>query len=94
MARRPGRRRQVLMWVAVLTLVVAEMLFYTWCRVQCVRTGYQIAHESRRQQELTRFQNNLNIELARLKAPETISRIARDKLFLSRPEPQQIVVVP
>ncbi len=92
--RRPGLRKWVLLWALVLLVGVAEMLFYTWCRVQCVRTGYQIAQESRRQQELTRFQNNLNIELARLKAPENISRIARDKLSLAMPEPQQMVVVP
>ena len=92
--RRPGLRKQVLLWALVLLVGVAEMLFYTWCRVQCVRTGYLIAHESRRQQELIRFQNNLNIELARLKAPENISRMAREKLFLAMPEPQQIVVVP
>jgi cell division protein FtsL len=92
--RRPGLRKQVLLWVLVLLVGVAEMLFYTWCRVQCVRTGYLIAQESRRQQELTRFQNNLNIELARLKAPENISRVARDKLALAMPEPQQMVVVP
>ena len=92
--RRPGLRKQVLLWAIVLSLGVAEMLFYTWCRVQCVRTGYLIAKESRRQQELTRFQNNLNVELARLKAPDNLSRIAREKLSLAMPEPQQIVVVP
>jgi cell division protein FtsL len=91
--RRPGRRKQVLIWAAVLTLVVAELLFYTWCQVQCVRTGYQIARESRRQQELTSYQNNLNVELARLKAPVNISRMAREQLSLAMPEPQQIVVV-
>ena len=92
--RRPGLRKQVLLCAFVLSVGVAEMLFYTWCRVQCVRTGYLIALESRRQQELTRFQNNLNIELARLKTPENLSRIARDKLSLVMPEPEQIIVVP
>lgn len=92
--RRPGLRKWVLLWALVLLVGVAEMLFYTWCRVQCVRTGYLIAQESRRQQELTRFQNNLNIELAQLKAPENISRMARDRLSLAMPEPQQMVVVP
>jgi cell division protein FtsL len=92
--RRPGRRRQVLIWAAVLVLVVAELLFYTWCQVQCVRTGYLIAQENRRQQELIHYQNNLNIELARLKAPVNISRIAREKLSLVMPEPQQMIVVP
>lgn len=93
-ASRPGRRKQVMIWALVLSLVITELLFYTWCRVQCVNTGYLIAQESRKQHELTKFQNNLKIELARLKAPETISRIARNKLSLAMPDPQQIVVVP
>ncbi len=92
--RRPGRRRNLLVWAAVLSLVVVEFVFFTWCRVQCVNTGYQITYESRRQQELSKLQSNLNIELARLKAPENMSRIARERLSLAMPEPQQIVVVP
>jgi len=75
-------------------LFVGELLFYTWCRVQCVRTGYAIAQESRKQKELKTLQNSLKIELARLKAPENIARIARTQLGLSMPDPQQIILVP
>ncbi len=83
-----------LIWLAVLLLFIGELLFYTWCRVQCVQAGYVIAQETNRQKELTTLQNSLNIELARIKAPENISRIAREKLALSRPGPKQIITVP
>ncbi len=93
-SKSPGGRRPAVVWIAVLSLFIGELLFYTWCRVQCVQAGYAIAHETRKQQELKTMQNSLKIELARLKAPENISRIAREKLGLAMPEPRQIIQVP
>lgn len=89
-----SKRSMGLMWVSILSLLVMELLFYTWCRVQCTRTGYLITEERTKQKELKTLENSLNIELARLKAPENISRIARQKLALGMPEPQQIILVP
>jgi cell division protein FtsL len=90
----PTKRRAKFTWVLVLTLLTGELLFYTWCRVQCTGTGYAIARESHKQQELRTLQNSLKIEMARLKAPEHLSRIAREKLALGMPDAQQIIVVP
>lgn len=90
----PSKRRVGMVWVLVLSLLTGELLFYTWCRVQCTGTGYAIARESHKQQELKTLQNSLKIEMARLKAPEHLSRIAREKLALGMPDAQQIVVVP
>ncbi|RJQ66291.1 MAG: hypothetical protein C4519_26050 [Desulfobacteraceae bacterium] len=92
--REPSKLRVKLAWVMVLGLLIGESLFYTWCRVQCVGTGYTIDRESRKQQELKTLQNSLKIELARLKAPENLSRIAREKLALGMPGAHQIIVVP
>lgn len=81
-------------WVMVLVVIIAELLFYTYCRVQYVQTGIAISAERRKQQELTALQNSLKIELARLKAPERISVIARNNLGLDMPDPAQIIIVP
>ena len=62
-------------WALVLSLFFIELLFYTWCRVQCVQVGIAIGQQTRKQQELSTFQNSLRIEMARLKAPERISYI-------------------
>ncbi|MCJ8502618.1 hypothetical protein [Desulfatitalea alkaliphila] len=82
------------MGLALLGLLIVELLFYTWCRVQLVQAGYGIARESRKQQELQVLHNSLKVELARLKAPEHLSRIARDRFSLVVPDARQIVVVP
>jgi cell division protein FtsB len=81
-------------WVMILFLFIAELLFYTYCRVQCVQMGIAISIERSKQGELAALQNSLKIELARLKAPERISIIARKNLGLGMPDPAQIILVP
>lgn len=82
------------LWILALLAILTEALIYTWCGNRCVQVGYAIAEETRRQSEQIAVSNNLNIELAHLKAPETISRIAREQLALGMPDPKQIIVVP
>lgn len=89
-----AKRRTGALWVVLLSLFVVELLFYTWCRMECVQTGIAITAESNRQKELQLLKNSLKIEMARLKAPESISRVARERLALAMPDPEQIVVVP
>jgi hypothetical protein len=81
-------------WIVVLSVFMGELLFYTWCRVQFVQTGYAIANEARKHQELQVLQNSLKIELARLKTPENISRVIHRQMDLVMPNSQQIIVVP
>lgn len=81
-------------WALILVLFIGELLFYTWCRVQCVQAGIAISAERSKAEELRTLQNSLKIELARLKAPERISYIARKKLGLDMPEPSKTIMVP
>ena len=86
--------RHTMIWIGVLSLFMVELFFYAWCRVQCVQTGIAIGQEDQKIQGLNSLQANLEIELARLKAPERISNIARNQLALDLPDPGQVVVVP
>ncbi len=83
-------------WILLLILVLftIELLFYTWCRVQNVRMNYRITEELKKQTHLISSQNKLKIELERLKSPERIAKIAREKLGLHSPLPEQVVVLP
>jgi cell division protein FtsL len=40
------------------------------------------------------MQDNLKIELARLKSPRRIARIARERLGLITPTPEQTILIP
>ena len=80
--------------IVLMVFFIAELLFYTWCRVQNIRIGYEITQASARHQKLIAMQNNLKIETARLKSPERIARIAREQLGLTIPSPKQVIVLP
>lgn len=75
-------------------LFLGELFAYTWARVQCTRTGYEISQQNGRQQQLMTLQAQLKAELARLRSPQRIGRYATEKLGLATPTPAQMVVLP
>jgi cell division protein FtsL len=92
-----NRRRNpklLVLWISLLCVFIAELLIYTWVRVQCVRVGYEISALTKEQQRLTELQANLKVELARLRAPQRIIRIAQEKLGLTLPSSKQMMVMP
>jgi cell division protein FtsL len=95
-AAKPRRRnpRMIALWIALLGVFITELLGYTWARTQCVQVGYEISALSKEQQRLNELQANLRVELARLKAPQRITRIAQEKLGLTLPTPKQTLVMP
>lgn len=98
MAPKPNRKlrtqRSIGVWIVLMLVFIMEMLLYTWSRVQCVRLGYGISTAIEQQRELRLLQNNLKIELARLKSPERIAKIATERLGLMTPKPEQTIIVP
>ncbi len=98
MAVKPNKKNRppqaVGIWLILLAVFISEMLLYTWSRVQCLRLGYGISSAIEKQRELQLLQNNLKIELARLKSPDRIVKIARERLGLIHPKPEQTIVVP
>jgi len=70
------------------------IFFFAWCRVQYVKTGYDISRETAKRQQLLSLQRNFKIELARLKSPERLSKIARNRLGLAAPETGQTIIIP
>ncbi len=84
----------VIIWFIVMAVFIAELLIYTWSRVQCVKFGYEISDENNKNRNLINLQNNLKVELARLKSPERLADIARNQLDLKTPTPEQMVIIP
>ena len=82
------------LWIVMLSLFLGELFFYTWCRVNNVNLGYEVAQETEKKSKLIAYQENLKIELASLKSPERIARIAREQLGLSMPRADQTIVIP
>ena len=73
---------------------ISELGFFVWCRVQYVGVKYVIEEQTIRNRKLKAMQDNLKIELRRLKSPRRISKIAREQLGLITPTSQQMIVLP
>lgn len=73
---------------------IALLLFYTWCRIQCVQAGYEISQAVKINAKRIARNNDLKIEHAWLKSPERISRKAKEELGLTMPTAKQIIVIP
>ena len=78
----------------LLAIFIFELLLYTWCRVQSTEAGYKIAEEIENHRRLVTIQNSLKIELAQLRSPERIAKIAKKQLGLSMPKPDQMFIIP
>lgn len=81
-------------WIIFMAVFFAELFLYTWSRVNFIGVGYEISNETRKQHELMALQNNLKIELASLRSPERIAKIAKNQLGLMAPTQNQTIVIP
>jgi len=81
-------------WIVIMTVFIAELFLYTWSRVNCIGVGYEISKETQKQHELVALQTNLKIELASLKSPERIAKIAKNQFGLVTPTQKQTIIIP
>lgn len=82
------------MYILIIVLLISELFVYTWSRIQCVKTGYEISKETDKNLKLIALQKNLKIEVARLKSPARIAKIATQQLGLVMPKPGQVIIIP
>jgi cell division protein FtsL len=66
---------------------------YTWPRVQVVRLAYRLQTAEQHLRELSQERDQLRFELASLKDPQRIYRVATDQLGMSTPRRDQVVIV-
>jgi len=93
-AKKKNRKPHAIgIWMFLMSIFIAELFFYTWCRVQNVRVGYEISKKRDKLQNLLTLQNNLEVEYARLRSPERLSEIAKHRFNLTIPTPEQIIAV-
>ena len=90
-SRKP--RSGTALWVVLIVAFMAELLVYSWCRVQYVHTGYEIAEARLEHKRLSVVHSELEIEEARLRSPERIRRIAQERGLIV-PDTGQIVFMP
>ena len=78
-----------------LILGLAGVGVYMWPRVQVIRLAYQLQSSEQRLKELLQERDQLQVELAALKDPQRVYRIATEQLGMRAPgHAQRVLVTP
>ncbi len=86
--------RNLIFVVLVVALVfIGCCLFYVWSQHQIISLGYETSEAAREEQTLLQENKRLRLELASLKAPGRIERMAQHELGLVAPQKEQLIIV-
>jgi cell division protein FtsL len=84
-----------LIFVAVILafVFIGCSLSYVWSHHQIIALGYEASQAAREEQELLQENKRLRLELAALKSPARIERMASRDLGLGTPQKEQLIIV-
>jgi cell division protein FtsL len=85
----PSSSFRVIPLMLSVLLCLAGVGVYMWPRVQVVRLAYQLQTSEQRLQELLQERDQLQSELASLRDPQRIYRVATEQLGMSSPRHEQ-----
>jgi cell division protein FtsL len=68
-------------------------LFYVWSRIQVIQLGYEISNSLKEERALTEANKKLRLEIATLKSCARIEKFALEELSMSKPKPDQVIVI-
>lgn len=77
--------------IIILSLFTAWALFHIWTRHMATELGYRISEEQSTKEELMGENKSLKLEISTLKSSKRLEAIARDKLGMQSPNPDQVV---
>jgi cell division protein FtsL len=86
-----GNRRGVGVWAFLLALCTVGALAHVAVRMHSIQIAYALGRERRANTELEEQRRRLNIEIGMLKDPDRIIGIAREKLGMGPPAPENVV---
>ena len=81
-------------YLILMIVFIIELLLSAWCREQSRQISSNIINQTQKSERLAARRDKLKIELARLKSPRRIAKIARDRLGLITPTPEQTIILP
>ncbi|MDK2847522.1 MAG: hypothetical protein PWP34_875 [Desulfuromonadales bacterium] len=87
------QRFSVGQFLIFLVALVGAGVFYIWSCSQLIELGYAISSCEGQLMELKREENCLRLEVATLKNPAHLERVAINNLNLHYPEPHQVIIV-
>jgi cell division protein FtsL len=86
-----GNRRGAGVWAFLLALCTAGALAHVAVRMHGIQIAYALGRERRTNTQLEEQRRRLNIEIGMLKDPDRVIGIAREKLHMGPPAPENVV---
>ncbi len=81
------------LWIFIAAVLMLVLLIYVWSHIHMTELEYQIARELSSREQLAEEQAKLKVELATLKSPQRIETIAREKLQMTYPGREQVILI-
>jgi cell division protein FtsL len=77
----------------LMLLFIGGSLFYVWSRIQVIQLGYEMSDALKKERALTEGNKKLRLEIATLKSYARIEKIAAEELGMTKPKPDQVIVI-
>lgn len=87
-------RKQVIITLMMLICFMGTGIGYVWSNFERTQIGYNFSQLKKEEMRLQEINQKLILELATLKSPQNLERLAIQQLGLSPPKPEQIVLLP
>ena len=91
--RSRGRKFNLLLFVLPTMLLIVGSLFFVWSRIKVIQLGYEVSNALKEGRALVETNKKLRVEIAALKSYARIERIATEELGMSKPKPEQVIVI-
>ena len=80
--------------VLFISPVVAAALFNVWIHVATIHLGYELSAEARIHESLVEENRGVRVEIATLKSPDRLKKLATETYQMGPPKAGQVIRVP
>jgi cell division protein FtsL len=84
---------RILLFFILLLFLISGSLFYVWSRIQVIQLGYEISNALKKERALAESNKRLRLEIATLKSYARIEKFAVEELRMTKPKPDQVIVI-
>ncbi len=80
-------------FIVVTLALMAVALFYVWSHIHMTELEYLVAAEMSVKEKLLEEQQKLKVEIATLKAPQRLEALAKERLQMTYPTRDQVIIL-